>query len=518
MKVNLRIKPLNGSNEGPTTDGNTSLRLSRLFPLDSYSNVFLQNHKQLQVYQVVCKDLVSKFLEGYSVTMMAYGQTGSGKTHTMIGQLGSLTESNLAASSSSSSDQQLPTEWGLFPRVASDLIKHAKGTIYASAVEVYFDDVFDLCNGRAVLSMKTVGGSRALVPGTIPGGKDSKFSGSLMVHPSSCYCRHCYMAKKGEKAAERPSMTASATTSSSTSPSSSSFSIQGEIRVPLKSDQDIARMARLIEIERTSKSHELNSASSRSHCIISLQLQGAGHRHRFTLVDLAGSERIAKTKVSGLGQGQAVAINESLSALGRVIKALKGRSAHVPFRDSTLTKMLAHSLKGRSLMAAIICVSGDPTHEDETLCSLKFGKEMAFNTVPIEGVQHHESSTVHESNRVDISEASHQQKRSQLENLRAKLATLEPESFGSSATQASIRLFQENTELHRKLENRVKELKIKQKESPSLVSNAEIKAVILQRDDVRDVILRQKTIPGFYQGPSKEYIRTLMEIRDLEME
>jgi hypothetical protein len=476
--------------------------------LDWYSNVFLQSHPQLHVYQVVCKDLVSNFLQGYSVTMMAYGQTGSGKTHTMIGALGTLTESNLVAS-----DQTLPSEWGLFPRVASHLIKLSKGTIYASAVEVYFDDVFDLCNERAVLSMKTVGGSRSLVPGTIPGGKDSNFAGSLMVHPSSCYCRHCYMAKKErrEKKKEK-SISVPAPSSfqpdqsykSSSSSQSSSFSIQGETRVPLKSDQDIARLARLIEIERTSKSHELNSASSRSHCIISLQLQGAGSQHRYTLVDLAGSERIAMTKVSGLGQAQAVAINESLTALGRVIQAIKNRSAHVPFRDSTLTKLLAHSLKGSSLMTAIICISGEPRHEDETLCSLKFGKEMAFKSDPIDEAHHNQSST------------SRQIKLSQLENLRSKLSTLEPESFGTSATSAGIRLFKENSDLYRKLEQRVKEMKIKQKESPGRVSDTDMQALIKQRNDVRDLLARQKTIPGFYQGPSKEYTKTLMEIRDIE--
>lgn len=505
MRVNLRIKPFtdgSGKEWSPIDEKSN--------PLASYSNIFLQSHPQLHVYQVVCKDLVSNFLQGYSVTMMAYGQTGSGKTHTMIGQLGSLTESNLAAAS----DQMLPSEWGLFPRVASDLIKLSKGPIFASAVEVYFDDVFDLCNERAVLSMKTVGGSRSLVPGTIPGGKDSNFAGSLMVHPSSCYCRHCYMAKKDKKdKKEEKSISISASSSShsyqSSSPSSNSnqssqsFSIQGEIRIPLKSDQDIARLARLIEIERTSKSHELNSASSRSHCIISLQLQGAGSQHRFTLVDLAGSERIAKTKVSGLGQGQAVAINESLTSLGRVIKAIKNRSAHVPFRDSTLTKLLAHSLKGRSLMTAIVCISGDPRHEDESLCSLKFGKEMAFKSDPIDET-HHTGST------------SCQSKLSQLENLRSKLSTLEPESFGSSATLAGIRLFKENSDLYQRLEQRVKKIKIKQKESPNLVSAADIQALIQQRDDVRDVLARQKTIPGFYQGPSKDYTKTLMEIREIE--
>jgi hypothetical protein len=42
-------------------------------------------------------------------------------------------------------------------------------------------------------------------------------------------------------------------------------------------------------------------------------------------VDLAGSERIAKTNVQGNAKAQAIEINKSLTALGRVVKALGAR-------------------------------------------------------------------------------------------------------------------------------------------------------------------------------------------------
>ena len=38
-----------------------------------------------QLYDVFCKDLISRVLEGYNGTIFAYGQTSSGKTYTMTG-------------------------------------------------------------------------------------------------------------------------------------------------------------------------------------------------------------------------------------------------------------------------------------------------------------------------------------------------------------------------------------------------------------------------------------------------
>ena len=94
----------------------------------------------------------------------------------------------------------------------------------------------------------------------------------------------------------------------------------------------------------------MNADSSRSHSIFTIKLEmedanSDGEEHiragKLNLVDLAGSERQSKTGASGDRLKEATKINLSLSALGNVISALvDGKSKHIPYRDSKLTRLL----------------------------------------------------------------------------------------------------------------------------------------------------------------------------------
>ncbi len=70
------------------------------------------------------------------------------------------------------------------------------------------------------------------------------------------------------------------------------------------------------------------------------------------LVDLAGSERADSTGATGERLKEGAAINLSLSSLGNVISALadncNGKKVNVPYRDSSLTKLLMNALGGNS--------------------------------------------------------------------------------------------------------------------------------------------------------------------------
>lgn len=79
---------------------------------------------------------------------------------------------------------------------------------------------------------------------------------------------------------------------------------------------------------------------------------------KLNLVDLAGSERQSKLKLAGDGLKETTRINLSLSALGNVISALvDGRSQHIPYRDSKLTRLLQDSLGGNTRTVMIATIS-----------------------------------------------------------------------------------------------------------------------------------------------------------------
>merc|ERR1719265_3133549 len=100
----------------------------------------------------------------------------------------------------------------------------------------------------------------------------------------------------------------------------------------------------------------MNATSSRSHAVFIIKVQkltgkppDEGKKDerkalnaKINLVDLAGSERSSKTGAEGATLKEGCAINQSLSALGLVIKELseamaKGKDTKVPFRASKLT-------------------------------------------------------------------------------------------------------------------------------------------------------------------------------------
>ena len=95
------------------------------------------------------------------------------------------------------------------------------------------------------------------------------------------------------------------------------------------------------------------------------------------MCDLAGSERVGRTGASGAARLEGEKINTSLLALGNVIHVLTRKSSrplHVPFRDSSLTRLLQNSLGGNCRTSLIVCVSPALSDLSETRSSLLFGE------------------------------------------------------------------------------------------------------------------------------------------------
>uniref|UniRef100_A0A3B5L4J9 Kinesin-like protein n=1 Tax=Xiphophorus couchianus TaxID=32473 RepID=A0A3B5L4J9_9TELE len=128
------------------------------------------------------------------------------------------------------------------------------------------------------------------------------------------------------------------------------------------SAEDVIKIIQTGSACRTSGQTSANANSSRSHAILQIVLRcnnrAATLHGKFSLVDLAGNER--GTDVSSNDRSTLVEtseINRSLLALKECIRSLGKNSDHIPFRMSTLTKVLRDSFigeKSRTCMIAMV--------------------------------------------------------------------------------------------------------------------------------------------------------------------
>ena len=150
----------------------------------------------------------------------------------------------------------------------------------------------------------------------------------------------------------------------------------------VKSIPEIERLMNMGSKNRSVGETAMNKDSSRSHSIFTIYIESSetdekGNQRitagKLNLVDLAGSERQSKTQATGDRLKEANKINLSLSALGNVISALvDGKSSHVPYRDSKLTRLLQDSLGGNTKTVMIANVSPASDNYDETLGTLRY--------------------------------------------------------------------------------------------------------------------------------------------------
>ncbi|XP_023772910.1 kinesin-like protein KIN-7C, mitochondrial isoform X1 [Lactuca sativa] len=135
------------------------------------------------------------------------------------------------------------------------------------------------------------------------------------------------------------------------------------------------------EAHRHVGSNNFNLLSSRSHTIFTLMIEsspcGDNQEEDVTLsqlhlIDLAGSES-SKTETTGMRRKEGSYINKSLLTLGTVISKLTdGKAAHIPYRDSKLTRLLQSSLSGHGRVSLICTVTPSSSNTEETHNTLKF--------------------------------------------------------------------------------------------------------------------------------------------------
>ena len=141
----------------------------------------------------------------------------------------------------------------------------------------------------------------------------------------------------------------------------------------------------------------MNQNSSRSHCVFILHIIGTNEKRNesvhgcLNLVDLAGSERLKRSGATGVAAKETAAINKSLSALVDVFDSLAKKKSHVPFRNSKLTYLMHSCLSGHGKTMMIVNVSPTTASGAETLCSLRFAKQV--NQTELGKAKKHVSST-----------------------------------------------------------------------------------------------------------------------------
>ncbi|KAK8585154.1 hypothetical protein V6N13_139092 [Hibiscus sabdariffa] len=89
--------------------------------------------------------------------------------------------------------------------------------------------------------------------------------------------------------------------------------------------------------------------------------------------DRIRSERASQTLSAGARLKEGCHINRSLLTLGTVIRKLsKGRTGHIPYRDSKLTRILQNALGGNARTAIICTMSPERAHVEQSRNTLLF--------------------------------------------------------------------------------------------------------------------------------------------------
>lgn len=276
----------------------------------TFDHVFDIDCSQEFVYGVAAKPAVMSILEGYNATLLAYGQTGTGKTYTMEGF---------------SSDDEAR---GIVPRSIEDVFSYAESmreregsySVKVSYLQIYNEVISDLI--RAERSNLQI--------------REEKKRGVF---------------------------------------------VEGLSEWAVRSPSEIYELIVQGQQSRTTAATKLNDVSSRSHAVFIITVEQVSAKKgrqtklgKLNLVDLAGSERLRVSGATGQRLQESKKINQSLSALGKVIVALTDSRprTHIPYRDSKLTRLLEDSLGGNCKTTMMAMISPAQDSISETLSTLKF--------------------------------------------------------------------------------------------------------------------------------------------------
>ena len=165
-----------------------------------------------------------------------------------------------------------------------------------------------------------------------------------------------------------------------------SLSLEGATQLECASPDELSSVMEIAHKRRNTESTGVNEVSSRSHavCILTPPKPGGG---KLLLVDLAGSERRKDSMWHDKDrQREGAEINASIHALKECIRMQRSKSpqAVIPFRLSTLTRILAETFTNPAARLAVIAtVSPCATDVEHTVNTLKTVHQLAVDPLPI---------------------------------------------------------------------------------------------------------------------------------------
>ncbi|TMW65199.1 hypothetical protein Poli38472_009366 [Pythium oligandrum] len=404
---------------GASTSTNKSFQFDQVFDGQTTQNGFYDQLKMDRMLDAV--------LDGYHTTVFAYGQTGSGKTFTMEGyDYERPRDMNIGSSGAPQARFDTSDRIGLIPRVIFKLFEHIARSssrefvVKCSFLQIYNEQILDLLNPAHFLQPRSRVASKLPVKN---GNSRPSSQQGLRLRWSAV--RDFYVENLRVMECSSPQQV-------------------------LQHFQDGIK-------HKIMASHNLNAASSRSHCIFTLYVESVDAvsspneilQSKLALVDLAGSERVDKTGATGVTLRESIGINKSLFVLRQVIQALSEEGsarggltdvlgqepprnkerAYIPYRDSKLTSLLKYSLGGNSWTMMIACLSPSDAYVDENMSTLLYAsKAQSIANTPVKNedpktVLIHELRQEVESLRRQLAQA---------QNIILQFRQVSPSAIGSS--------------------------------------------------------------------------------------
>lgn len=365
----------------------TTLRSGNQAERFSFDTVFGREATQAEMYERTGAPAVKAVCSGFNASLLCYGMTSSGKSYTMYGPQMDVTSSVCApATSFSSSDfdvaaaasaatahsQLQGDSRGIIPRSLEDLFSRLDSlpstevqyTVEMSVLEIYNENLFDLLLKAPPSSSSPISADvSSKLFGVVPASFDQQPQQAIRIREDRAGGRGVF--------------------------------VEGLRCIRTKSAADALALLEIAGRDKHVASTLMNRTSSRSHSLALVYVTIINKVHQSTtraqlvMVDLAGSERVSRTGAVGDRLKEASSINLSLSCLGSVINKLtevsklpsstggttasSGPLVHIPYRDSSLTRILSESLGGDSVTSVIICVSPFVIDSSESLSSIQFG-------------------------------------------------------------------------------------------------------------------------------------------------